>query len=174
MKKRKKDGQHIVPKTYLKHWKIDPDRNFVYGIDFSNKYRLGVQTFGLNDKVFKEHKYYNDNSFENPYILEDIFGNDIEPIYNDIMKEVYEEQNLTRETREKIMQWLYTSKMRSPHIRNNIERLSNFITKTGKKYTNKELSKEKETEIENYSKIVAKQVHLNSFVNEEQLKNLLD
>ena len=77
-KRKKKDEQHIVPRTYLKYWKIAPDKNFVYGIDFSNEYRKGVQTFGLNDKVFKQRKYYNHDSFENPYIIEDVLGEEIE------------------------------------------------------------------------------------------------
>ncbi|MBS1776879.1 MAG: DUF4238 domain-containing protein [Bacteroidetes bacterium] len=174
MKHTKKNEQHIIPKTYLRYWKIEPNKNFVYGIDFSNEYKKGVQTFGLNDKVFKEHKYYNINNCSNPYILEDFFGTNIESIWNDIMDEINEEKNLSKEVREKIILWLYVSKMRSPYMRNNIERITNFIAKTDERYINKDISIEKEKQIESISKRIAKQIHLGSFVNKEQHNNLWD
>lgn len=172
-KKKGKDEQHLIPRTYLKHWRIADDENFVYGIDFANKYKKNVQTFGLNDKVFKQRKYYNDNSFQNPYIIEDVLGQDIEPNYELIMCEVNREQNLSQPIREKIMQWLYISKMRSPFMRDNTERLANFIFKTTERFEDKNLSSEKEKVIENFSKQIAKQVQLNTFADEDQVKNLL-
>jgi hypothetical protein len=172
-KKSKKNGQHVVPRTYLKHWKIAEGKNFVYGIDFSNKYKKGVQTFGLNDVVFKELKYYNSNSFENPYIIEDILGKDIEPIYEDIMAEINLETNLSVRVREEIMQWLYFSKMRSPVMRKNTERLANFIYKTTELYKTKKLSLEKEGDIEELAKRIAKDTHLNSFTYDDQSKSIL-
>lgn len=172
-KRTKKDGQHIVPRTYLKYWRIADDKSFVYGIDFSNKYRTGVQTFGLNDKVFKERKYYNHQSFENPYIIEDVLGEEIEPTYDEIMTEVISEINLSFAIREKIMQWLYISKMRSPHIRNNTERLVNFLYKTTERYKNADISPEKESAIEQHTKEIAKETQLNTFAHDGQLQSLL-
>lgn len=172
-KKNKKDGQHVVPRTYLKYWKIAEDKNFVYGIDFSNEYKKGVQTFGLNDKVFKQRKYYNHPSFENPYIIEDVLGEEIEPTYDKIMSEINSESNLSQSIREKIMQWLYISKMRSPYMRDNTERISNFLYKTTERYKDKNLSPEKERAIEQHSKRIAKEIQLNTFAHEGQLKNLL-
>jgi len=172
-KQSKKDGQHIVPRTYLKYWRIADDKNFVYGIDFSNKYKTGVQTFGLNDKVFKERKYYNHHSFENPYIIENVLGEDIEPTYDKIMNEVNSESNLSQSIREKIMQWLYISKMRSPYMRDNTERIANFLYKTTERYKDKNISPEKEQAIELHAKKIAKKNQLNTFANEGQLKKLL-
>lgn len=168
----KKDEQHIVPKTYLKYWKIT-EGNFVYGIDFSNKYKKEVQTFGLNDRVFKEKKYYNHHSFENSYIIEDVLGQDIEPNYDKIMGEINNQTNLSTDSREKIMQWLYVSKMRSPYIRNNTERIANFLYKATEQFKNKDLSPDKEKTIEQYSKQIAKEVQLNAFANEGQLESLM-
>lgn len=172
-KKKGKNEQHLVPRTYLKHWRISEDENFVCGIDFSNKYNKDVQTFGLNDKVFKQKRYYNNNSFQNPYIIEDVLGQDIEPNYELIMSEVNSEQNLTQPIREKIMQWLYMSKMRSSYMRDNTERLANFIYKTTERCKNKILSADKEKAIEHHSKQLAKQVQLSTFTDEEQVKRLL-
>lgn len=127
---KRKDEQHIVPRTYLKHWRIGSEKNFVYGIDFSDKYKKGVQTFGLSDKVFKRRRYYNDGSFPNPYIIEDVLGQDIEPEYENIMSEVNKEQNLSYSIRGKLIQWLYVSKMRSPYMRDSTEGMANFISKS--------------------------------------------
>lgn len=172
-KRSKKDGQHIVPRTYLKYWRLADNQNFVYGIDFSNKYKTGVQTFGLNDKVFKERKYYNHHSFENPYIIEDVLGEDIEPAYDKIMMEVNSESNLSQSIREKIIQWLYISKMRSPYMRDNTERIANFLYKTMEKFKDKNLTPEKEHAIEQHAKRIAKDAQIYTFAHEGQLKKLL-
>lgn len=169
----KKDDQHVVPRTYLKHWRIAVDKNFVFGIDFSNKYKKGVQTFGLNDKVFKEKKFYNHQSFENSYFIEDVLGMEIEPTYDKIMSEVKSEINLSFDVRGKIIQWLCISKLRSPYMRSNTERVANFIYKTTESFRNKTLSSKKEEAIERHAKQVAKETQLNTFANEEQFHSLL-
>lgn len=171
-KKKEKIEQHIVPRTYLKHWRIAEDKNFVYGIDFTNEYKKEVQIFGLNDKVFKQKRYYNDNLFQNPYIIEDILGEDIEPTYEIIMGEVNSEQNLSQPIREKLMQWLYISKIRSPFLRNSTERMTNFIYKTTERYKDKNLSEEKEKAIEHNSKQLAKRIQLSAFTDKEQVNKL--
>jgi hypothetical protein len=169
----KKNEQHVVPRTYLKHWRIAEDKNFVYGIDFSNKYKKSVQTFGLNDKVFKERKYYNDPSFENPYIIEDVFGEEIEPTYDQIMAEIASEKKLSIDIRKKIMQWLYISQMRSPYIRNNTERIAKFLYKTTEYYNNSDLLPEMESFFEQQAKEIAKETQLSAFAHEGQLQSLL-
>lgn len=173
-KRSKKDGQHVVPRTYLKYWKIAEDKNFVYGIDFSNQFSKGIQTFGLNHKVFKEKKYYNHQSFENAYIIEDFLGEEIEPIYDKIMSEVNSETNLSVEIREKVIIWLYISKLRSPHMRINTERITNFVYKTSERFLGKTLSQEKESAIELHAKQIAIEAQLNTFAADGQLKSLLN
>ena len=80
--------QHYIPKAYLRHFQIDNDKNksFVYCIDFSNQYKKGVQRLGINDKVFKFPKYYNDNRLEDPFALEKVFAKEVEPYYDKIIK----------------------------------------------------------------------------------------
>ena len=172
-KKKEKIEQHIVPRTYLKHWRIAEDKKFVYGIDFTNEYKKEVQIFGLNDKVFKQRRFYNDNLFQNPYIIEDILGEEIEPSYEIIMREVNSEQNLSQPIREKLMLWLYISKMRSPFMRDNTERRANFIYKTIARYKDINLSDEKVKAIEHYSKQLAKRTQLRTFTDKEQVTTLL-
>jgi hypothetical protein len=172
-KKKEKVEQHLVPRTYLKHWRIAKDKNFVYGIDFTNEYKKGVQIFGLNDKVFKQKRYYNDNSLQNPFAIEDILGQNIEPNYEIIMSEVNSEQKLSQPVREKIMLWLYISKMRSPYMRDNTERLANFFYKTAARYKNKNLSTDLEKAIGLYSKHTAKKTQLRTLIDREQVRELL-
>jgi len=171
-KKKEKVEQHIVPRTYLKHWRIAEDKNFVYGIDFTNEYRKEVQIFGLNDKVFKQNRYYNYNLFQKPQIIEDIFGEDIEPSYEMIMSEVNSEQNLSQPIREKLILWLYISKIRSPFMRDSTERMANFIYKTTERFKDKNLSEEKEKAIEQYTKQLAKRIQLSKFADKEQADKL--
>jgi hypothetical protein len=171
--KKGKIEQHVVPSTYLKHWRISSGQNFVYGIDITNNYHLNVQTLGLNSKIFKEKKYYNHSHLENPFMIEDFLGENIEPTYELITKEVTNEQNLSELVREKLLLWLYISNMRKPYVRNNIERISNFMLKTVEKIKSGNLNIDKEIKIENYSKYIAKKVHIDSFVNEEQNKKYL-
>lgn len=172
-KKTTKDAQHIIPRIYLKYFRIAKDKNFVYCIDFSNKYKTGVQTLGLNDKVFKQRRYYNIPFIQNPYIIEDVLGEDLEPQYDRIMEEVSKELPLSVDTIEKIMQWLYISQMRSPYIRDNIGKIINFSLKTTERYKHKNLSIDKEKQIEEYSKKASKEIHLSNFANEKQVKDLI-
>ena len=171
--KKGKIEQHVVPSTYLKHWRISSGENFVYGIDLTNKHHLKVQTLGLNSKIFKEKKYYNHHSFKNPFMIEDFLGEDIEPSYELITKETNNEQNFSQLVREKLLLWLYITNIRNPYVRNNIEKLSNFMLKTVETIKNGHLNIDKEVEIENYSKYIAKQVHIDSFVNKEQNEKYL-
>lgn len=54
----KKEHQHFVPRTYLKHWKISQNENFVLRIDLGYKYVKSAQKFGLEHKDFTCKRYY--------------------------------------------------------------------------------------------------------------------
>lgn len=156
----KKNQQHTVPRTYLKHWCISKAESFVFVVDFVDKHKTGVQKVGPNDKLFKRDRYYNDQSFRNPYIIEDMLGADFEPTYEVIMTEIKAEGIISQSVREKIISWLHISKMRSPVMRDNPERIANLIFKAQEKWEGKELSATREKEIEDYSAKMAKRVHL--------------
>ena len=132
-----------------------------------------MRIFGLNDKVFKRKRYYNDKTFQNPYIIEDVLGEDIEPIYNRIMSEINEEDNLSKSIRSDIMLWLYISKMRSPSMRDIAYQMISFSSKAAKKYVDRSISKEQEDDIERYAQKLAKDIHLNTFTNKDQAHSLL-
>jgi|GEM_PF-1632613 len=166
--------QHYIPKTYLRHFQIDNDKNksFVYCIDFSNQYKTGVQRVGINDKVFKFRKYYNDNRLEDPYALEKVFAQDFEPDYDKIVKALKEEKDITLEIREKIVAWTYVSKMRNPSLRDNTGRIMGQIIDMTNKFEKKVIAKEEQEQINNYVRESAKQIQIDSFINETELKKL--
>lgn len=166
--------QHIVPKAYLKYWEIDDNKNksHVYGINLKDKYKKGIQRFGLNHKVFKEVKYYNDKSFKNPYYIEYFLSKNVENRFPKIMDEVIKEVNLSTEIRDDIISWLYFSNARSPIIRNNLKRISSHLQRVMEYMEGNNLSDEKEIEIENNANKGAKEYHLKFFNdNDVLLKN---
>ena len=169
----KKNEQHLVPRTYLKHWRIAEGQNMVCIIDFHDKYRTEVQTVGLNDKVFKSRKYYNDSSLKNPYLIEEMLGEDFEPNYEIIMNEVKLEQSLSESVRVKLLGWLYVSKMRSPVMRANPERIANFVYKAQERWNGTALTEDREREIEDMARKLAKKVQLGALSDENQVQNLL-
>lgn len=169
----KKNEQHTIPRTYLKHWRIAEGQNLVCIVDFHNKYRTEVQTVGLNDKVFKSRKYYNDNSLKNPYLIEELLGEDFEPNYEIIMNEVKKEQSLSESVRVKLLGWLYVSKMRSPVMRANPERIANFMYKAQECWNGSVLTEERERELKEKARKLAKKVQLSALSDETQVQNLL-
>ncbi|MVN76445.1 DUF4238 domain-containing protein [Hymenobacter sp. HMF4947] len=170
----KSKQQHTVPRTYLKHWKISDAESFVYAIDFARKPRPVVDRFGLNDSVFKRDRYYNDNTFIHPYALEEAFSKYIEPEYENIVNEIKEENVITQTTREKIIFWLYTTKMRNPVMRNNHERIIHFLMTTKARWGGRPLEADEEQAINQYSKDLAKKMHLGALVDENDAKDLSD
>jgi len=172
-KQTKKDEQHVIPRTYLKHFKIASNQSFVYCVDFLDKYRTGAQTKGLNDKIFKRRKYYNTPKFENQYIIEDVLGEAIEPLYDKIMTAINKELPLNQETVGNLMHWLCMSKMRSPYVRDNIERVANWSLTMLEKFYKNEISEDKQQIIDEYSKITAREIHLDNITDRERYKETL-
>jgi hypothetical protein len=170
----KSKQQHTVPRTYLKHWRISEQESFVYVIDFSQKGKPMVKKLGLNDKVFKRDRYYNDNVFSDPYIIEKVFSESFEPSYEIIMKEIKDESILSQQVRELIIRWLYVSIMRSPVIRNNHQRLLTFMMKAREGWGGKVITDAKAREIENTAEEIAKKLHLGAFADEKHAEGLVN
>jgi hypothetical protein len=169
----KSKQQHTVPRTYLKHWRISEQESFVYVIDFSVKGKPAIKQVGLNDKVFKRDRYYNDNTLSDPYILETIFSENFEPIYESIMNEIKQESILSQQAREKLVRWLYISIMRSPVLRNNHKRLISFEMKVREEWGGKVLTEDREREIEKEASERAKKLHLGAFFDKEHAEELV-
>lgn len=172
----KKIKQHYIPRVYLKWFQIDNDqnKNFVYCVDFSDKYNTKTRRKGINDKVFTQKKFYNDNRLNNPFAIEDVLGSYFEPQYDEIIKAISNESKISTKTVEDLITWMYISKMRSPHIRASTEGLLDFIisaTNAQQKQIPTELEKKN---MDENIKRTAQQVHLNLFSDSQQTQNLLD
>jgi len=171
----KKLQQHYIPRVYLKNFQIDDSENksFVYCIDFSNKYNRNPQRKGINDKIFKEKKYYNDPRLVDSFAIEDVLAEKFEPKYDKIINSISKEEELSKEIIENLMIWLYISKMRSPYHRENTKRLLKHFIEITNGY-NKHTPDEKEKQvIEKYIKHKSKEVHLNAFSDKEQAEKLI-
>jgi hypothetical protein len=169
----KPDLQHYVPKVYLRQFQIDDDdnKNFVYAIDFANKFRTGVQKLGIGHTAFKRKKYYNDSRLEDPYIIEKVFACDFEPKYVHIMQAVRSEKNLPEDVREDLIGWLFITQMRAPHIRDNTARVMSFIDRmmfkmNGTRYAEQEMTSKQVAE-------AARDIHLGIFSDPPQVKKFL-
>ncbi len=160
-----KQQQHVVPKTYLKHFRISHGQNFLYFIDFANKYNKKVQKEGPGYKVFTKYKYYNTNVLLNNQAIEDLLGS-YENTYNNIIKEITKETYISGRTLKELCKWLYISKVRSPTTREDYRQLMNFILKTKHQY-NRSLTNEVKNKIENDIVNKSKEIHLAKFYDKQ-------
>ncbi len=167
--------QHYVPRVYLKHFQIDNSANksFVYCIDFSNKYNSKPQRKGINDKVFKEKKFYNDHRLVDLFAIEDTLAKEFEPKYENIITEISKEINPSKETIEDLMIWLCISKMRSPYHRAITKRFLEWYIDITNKYKGHHPNENEKKEIENYITKTSRAVHLNSFSDMTQAEELV-
>ena len=166
--------QHYIPRVYLKNFQIDDKNNksFVWCVDFSNKYSIEPKKLGLNDKVFKMKKFYNDIRLQNPFAIEEILGSEFETKFVKIIGAVKKECKLSKETVKNLMIWLYISKMRSPYFRANTERLIKWFIETTNKYKNLSLSEKEKEQIDKYIQQSSKDIHLNYLIDHDNSKKL--
>lgn len=169
----KPEQQHYVPKVYLKQFQIDDQANksFVYCINYEDKYRTQVQKLGINDKVFKIRKFYNDSRLTDPFAIEKVFAQDVEPKYPKIMSYI-EKEELPLVIREDILSWLFFTQHRAAYIRDNLNRVMDWTYNTMNKLAKRELSKPQQEWLDEYIKKSAREIHLNAFSDEQQYTEL--
>lgn len=107
--------QHIVSQTYLKHFSINGDGKSLFIIDDTNKYQKGIQCKNSGDSIFWEKNYSDSNLFTDEKAIEKMFGQEIEPNYNFVISELESKLGtIDFNTKIKIVQWIFYTKMRSP------------------------------------------------------------
>ena len=142
--------QHIVSETYLKHFSFNCDGKNIFIIDNENLYHKGIQYKNSGDSTFWEMNYSDSYLFTDKKAIEKMFGREIEPNYNKIINEIEaEDSEISFNIKQKLMQWIFYTKMRSP-----IWEPSNFCKSNVSRYTQK--------------------LHLNNFTNEVRFKTTLD
>jgi hypothetical protein len=174
-KKNKPKEQHYIPRVYLKQFQIDLETNkgFVYCCDLSDPHQCKVQRLGLNDRLFKLRKYYNDSRLADPFCIERVLGTDIEPTYHSIMQVIGNEEPLSTEIRENIVGWLYFTQCRAPYLRDNAKRMMRFIVETTNDYNKHQPDQLEQRTIAKYIDETAKEVQLDCFSASKHTDELL-
>lgn len=167
--------QHYVPRIYLKQFRIPEirDGSFVYCLDFSDRYKRNIQRVGLNDKIFKIKKFYNDNRLVDPFIIEKVFAQDIEPKYEAIMNCLKNEKQIPVEIREDILSWLFFTQFRAPHIRDNINRVMSWMHEMNNKFRNHQLSADDKEALNDHIIRSSREIHLDAFSDRQHAEMLL-
>lgn len=107
--------QHIISKTYLKHFSKNCDGREIFVIDRENPYEKGIQCRDSGESIFWEKNYSDSNAFGERKFVEKMFGQDIEPNYQKIIREISNENpRLPIAVKENLIQWIFFIKMRSP------------------------------------------------------------
>ncbi len=171
----KKIQQHYIPRVYLKHFQIDntANKSFVYCIDFSNTYNVTTQRKGINDKIFKEKNFYNDNRLDYPSAIEDTLAKKFEPKYENIINAISAEVSPPKAIIEDLFTWLYISKRRSPYNRANPKRHLEFYYRIKNSYDEHTPSDDEKKEMEKYIANRSREIHLSPFSDMTLAENLI-
>lgn len=160
--------QHIAPVTYLKQFHIGDKKN-IYCIDCSDHHKLYVQRIGLGDKRLTIKNFYTDNRLENHFAIENFFAKEVEPLYPSIINAINEEKPLSEEIKAKIILWIFCSDMRKATKRGMYEGIIKWTCEVISAYKKEEIPG---TILTEYSKRLAKDIQLNPFSDETQVKEL--
>jgi len=167
-------GQHDLPKTYLRRFSIDPNnrklKSFIYCF-WTNTYESKIEKVSIDSEKFKKDNFYTVNHDSDPYVLENFFKTEIEPLYNKIMLEVESEVNLSIDCRHNLIIWLFYNKYRNKANRDKFEKLLNFLIEIpySLRY-GKEKFKPLREEAKKIAGIKAKEVQLLTFIKEDLFK----
>lgn len=126
------------------------DGKNIFVIDRENNYEKGIQCRDSGESIFWEKNYSDSDTFGESKFIEKLFGQDIEPHYHKIISEINNENpQMSLEVKERLIQWIFFVKMRSP-----IWEPPGFTVSKVKRYN--------------------QQLHLENFVNENRFKEALD
>lgn len=166
-----KENQHLVSKTFLKHFVIPNYKNKVWCIELNGFGKNKPIIKGTKQRIFTIKNFYSLSDKNNRLLLENFYSDKLEPIYNEIIKEVEQEINLSENIRVRLIEWIMHSNVKTEYFRKNIERLSDFLINI---YSNfglqKDYFKDKYSDIS--SKEIAKEIQLETILNFEELNDI--
>ncbi len=106
--------QHILPKTYLKHFSKYGDGNNLWVLHCKHKYKKRIEKRDSGSSIFTKNNFYDSTLFTNPKEIELFFARSIEPNYNYIIAEINKQKEITDYSLKiKILEWVIYSKIRS-------------------------------------------------------------
>lgn len=155
--------QHIIPKTYLKHFSINEDGNALYVIDNHDEYKRKIQIKNSGDKIFWEKKFYNSIQFSSATILEEILSS-IESLYNKLMLRLKSDMEIEDlDTKLNLITWIFSAIQRTPQKRFNYRRMLDLNIWLKRVYPDlDDLPSIEGTDLDN----LAKELHLREFADE--------
>ncbi|MCK9207291.1 MAG: DUF4238 domain-containing protein [Salinivirgaceae bacterium] len=174
-----KEQQHIIPKTFLRRFEI-PDfqsPNHVWCYNFEDKYTNKPKAKGVDSSIFKIKHFYTIHESSDKLQLENFFAEKVEPEYEKIYNEIKEENEISELIRIRIIEWIFYTNQRTDYLReqikNTYEKLSEFIERFESNKKGIEFSKgEFDHKISSESKRVAKDIHLNTILDNETYSRL--
>ena len=162
-------NQHDVPCTYLKKFAIhssDLKKKKIVSI-LRIHHKKQIEEKSVDSNFFKNLNFYTIEN-ENPFAIEEIFRDHIEPMYNDILEEISAEKNLSVKVRGKLVAWLWFSKFRNIHQRRILEQLIDFYQSNMMKYNKSNPKFEMPEEmLDKTQKILSKEMHIKSMFNQK-------
>jgi hypothetical protein len=169
----KKENQHLVSKTFLKHFVIPNYKNQVWCIELNGLGKNKPIIKGTKQRIFTIKNFYSLSDKNNRLFLENFYSDKLEPIYNEIIKEVQQEISLSENIRIRLIEWVMHSNIKTEHFRNNLERLSQFLIHMNSNYgSQKESFRAKYSD--NYTKEIAKDVQLETILNPEDYNEIFN
>jgi hypothetical protein len=161
-------NQHIVPKTYLKRFAIDPLNRKLKSMVWTywkDKRETKLKTESIDSDKFKKPDFYTIDNETDPFVFENYFKTEIEPLYNEIIGEIALEKSISLQCRTNLILWLYNNKYRNKANRDNLERnLLNMIRFTQAYQFGMDKFNEIADEIGTKVKGDTKNIHLESLV----------
>ncbi len=132
-----------------------------------------TQRKGINDKIFKEKNFYNDNRLVDPSAIEDTLAEEFEPKYENIINAISAEVSPPKAIIENLFTWLYISKRRSPYDRVNAKRHLEFFYRIKNSYDGHTPSDDEKKEMEKYVANRSREIHLGPFSDIKLAENLI-
>ncbi len=168
--------QHEVPKTYLKQFSCEPKnkrlKSFVECLRIHPTKK--IERKSINSDFFKTNNFYT-TSNENPYQFEEFFSREIEPTYNEIISEINKEISINQKIRENLILWIWISKYRNSHWRTIVNQHFDFLQSTKAMFNQEAREKYKQIkpELDKYNSAKAKEISLNTLLDQKHLEEFM-
>lgn len=106
--------QHILPKTYLKHFSKNGDGKNLCILHRNHPYKKNIEVKDSGSSLFVRNNFYDSGAFSNPKEIELFFAKKLEPNYNKIIAAISEEKEITDYLLKiRLLEWVIYSVIRS-------------------------------------------------------------
>jgi len=161
--------QHIIPKTYLKHFSVEKS---VFLAQLKHKYNKNIQNKGIGDKIFCRDNYYDFPNTQQEPILEKMFSKH-EGDYDKGLKMLNDKLQLGYVTKQLFINWMLMMKTRNTFFRDTITEMATWIERTSFGLVHGRAKMlENEGQFTRTGKTVGKGTQLSYFLTQDQYSEL--